>query len=59
LGIIGRDTKDNAEARDQFRWVVSILDTMKKDQGAENLLQRADLKQMYEESANWIKASGN
>jgi hypothetical protein len=59
LGIIGRDTKDNAEARDQFRWVVSILDTMKKDQGAENLLQRADLKQMYEESANWLKASGN
>jgi eukaryotic-like serine/threonine-protein kinase len=59
LGIIGRDAKDNAEARDQFRWVVNILDTMKKDQGAENLLQRADLRQMYEDSANWLKTSGN
>jgi serine/threonine protein kinase/tetratricopeptide (TPR) repeat protein len=59
LGTIGRETKDNAEARDQFRWVVNTLDTMKKDQGAENLLQRADLKQMYEDSANWLKTSGN
>jgi tetratricopeptide (TPR) repeat protein len=59
LGTIGRDSKDNAEARDHFRWVVNILESMKKDQGAENLLQRADLKQMYEDSANWLKASGN
>jgi tetratricopeptide (TPR) repeat protein len=59
LGIIGRDSKDNAEAREHFRWVVNILDTMKKDQGAENLLVRADMKQMYEESANWLKAAGN
>jgi eukaryotic-like serine/threonine-protein kinase len=59
LGSIGRETKDNAEARDQFRWVVNTLDTMKKDQGAENLLQRADLKQMYEDAANWLKTAGN
>ncbi|HEY1897336.1 MAG TPA: tetratricopeptide repeat protein, partial [Terracidiphilus sp.] len=57
LGAIGRDGKDTGEARDHFRWVVNILDTMKKDQGAESLLQRADLKQMYEDAANWLKAA--
>jgi tetratricopeptide (TPR) repeat protein len=59
LGTIGRDSKDNGEARDHFRWVVNILDTMKKDQGAENLLLRADMKLMYEDAAHWLKASGN
>jgi hypothetical protein len=32
---------------------------MKKDQGAENLLERADMKEMYEDSANWLKAAGS
>jgi hypothetical protein len=32
---------------------------MKKDQGAENLLQRADMKLMYDDAANWLKAAGN
>ena len=59
LGTIARDTKENAEARDHFRWVITTLDTMKKDQGAENLLQRADMKQMYEDSANWLKTAGS
>ena len=29
---------------------------MKKDAGAEKLLQRSDLKLMYEESARWLQA---
>jgi tetratricopeptide (TPR) repeat protein len=58
LGNIARGTKDNAEARDNFRWVVNTLDTMKKDQGAENLLQRADMKLMYDDSVNWLKTAG-
>jgi hypothetical protein len=32
---------------------------MKKEQGAENLLQRTDMKAMYEDSANWLKTAGN
>jgi tetratricopeptide (TPR) repeat protein len=59
LGTITRDAKENSEARDHFRWVINTLDTMKKDQGAENLLERADMKEMYEDSANWLKAAGN
>jgi len=59
LGTIARDAKENAEARDHFRWVISTMDTMKKDQGAEKLLQRADMKQMYEESTNWLKTAGS
>jgi Tfp pilus assembly protein PilF len=59
LGTIARDDKENAEARDHFRWVIATLDTMKKDQGAENLLQRADMKQMYEDSSNWLKTAGS
>jgi tetratricopeptide (TPR) repeat protein len=59
LGTIARDAKENAEARDHFRWVITTLDTMKKDQGAENLLQRADMKQMYEDAASWLKMAGS
>jgi eukaryotic-like serine/threonine-protein kinase len=59
LATIARDAKENTDARDHFRWVVNTLDTMKKDQGAENLLQRADMKQMYENSTNWLKTAGN
>ena len=59
LGTIARDAKENAEARDHFRWVITTLDTMKKDQGAENLLERADMKQMYEASTHWLKSPGS
>jgi serine/threonine protein kinase/Tfp pilus assembly protein PilF len=59
LGTISRDGKDNAEAKDNFRWVVNTLDTMKKDQGAENLLQRVDMRGMYEDASNWLKTAGS
>jgi eukaryotic-like serine/threonine-protein kinase len=55
LGTIARDAKENSEARDHFRWVINTLDTMKKDQGAESLLERADMNEMYEGSSNWLK----
>jgi serine/threonine protein kinase/tetratricopeptide (TPR) repeat protein len=59
LGTIARQSKDTAETRDNFRWVVNTLDTMKKDPGAENLLERADMKLMYDDSSNWLKTAGN
>ena len=59
LGTIARDSKNSSDARDNFRWVVNTLDTMKKDQGAENLLQREDMKRMYEDSAGWLKTAGS
>ncbi len=38
------------EAQDNYREALRLLDTMKKDAGAEKLLQRADLKLMYDAS---------
>ena len=56
LATIARESNDNTEAQDHYRAVVHTLDTMKKEAGAEKLLQRSDLKLMYEESAHWLQA---
>jgi len=57
LATIARDSADNTEARDNYRQVVRTLDTMKKEAGSEKLLQRSDLKLMYEDSAHWLQAA--
>jgi eukaryotic-like serine/threonine-protein kinase len=59
LATIDRNSANNAEAQDHYRSVISTLDTMKRDAGAENLLQRSDLKLMYEESTHWLQAGKN
>ncbi len=51
LATLAKESGDNAEAQDDFRSVVNTLDAMKKDPGAEKMLQRPDLKAMYEESS--------
>jgi len=56
LATIARNSADNTEAGDNYREVVRILDEMKKEAGAEKLLQRSDLKRMYEESTHWLQA---
>ena len=59
LGTVARQSNDKTGARDHFHSAISMLDTMKKDQGAENLFQRDDLKAMYDDAGNWLKSSGN
>ena len=56
LATIARESADNTEAQDNYRSVVRTLDSMKKESGAEKLLDRPDLKLMYEESAQQSKA---
>ena len=56
LATIARNSADNTEAQDNYREVVRTLDAMKKEAGAEKLLQRSDLKLMYEESVRWSQA---
>ena len=56
LATIARDSANNTEAQDNYREVLRALDAMKKDAGAEKLLQRSDLKLMYEESTRWSQA---
>jgi eukaryotic-like serine/threonine-protein kinase len=56
LATLARDSADNTGAQDNYRSVVRILDAMKKEPGAEKLLQRSDLKTIYDESAyRWVR----
>ena len=57
LATMARDARNNADARDNFRWVINTLDGMKKDQGAENLLARDDIKRMYSDAAGFLKTA--
>jgi len=57
LATMARDARNNADARDNFRWVINTLDGMKKDQGAENLLSRDDIKRMYSDAAGFLKTA--
>ena len=53
LATIARDSGNNTEAQDNYRTVIRTLDAMRKDAGAEKLLQRSDLKLMYDDSTHW------
>ncbi len=57
LGTIARESGESAEAQDNYRSVIQALDTMKKETGAEKLLQRPDLKQMYDDSTHWLQGA--
>ena len=50
LAGIARDSGNSSEAQDNYREALRLLDAMKKDPGAERLLQRDDFKTIYETS---------
>jgi hypothetical protein len=50
LATTEQDPGSRPEAQQDYREVVRLLDSMKKDPGAEHLLERADFKAMYEQS---------
>jgi eukaryotic-like serine/threonine-protein kinase len=50
LALTERDPGSKAEAQQDYREVVRLLDGMKKDPGAQQLLYRGDFKAMYEHS---------
>jgi serine/threonine protein kinase/tetratricopeptide (TPR) repeat protein len=53
LGNAVRLAGDATEASGHYRQALNLLDEMKKESGAEKLLQRQDLKSMYDESTHW------
>jgi tetratricopeptide (TPR) repeat protein len=55
LGTALRLGGSASESTDHYRKVISSLDEMKKEAGAEHLLERSDLKTIYEESTRWSK----
>ena len=59
LATIARDSGNKSEAQDHYREVIRLLDAMKKDPGAEKLLQRSDFKIIYDDSTHWSQAGKN
>jgi tetratricopeptide (TPR) repeat protein/predicted Ser/Thr protein kinase len=57
LATIERDSGNNSEAQDNYRQVLHLLDAMKKDPGAENMLQRADFKAIYDAATAGMQAT--
>jgi eukaryotic-like serine/threonine-protein kinase len=51
LAILMKHTGDASGAAGQYRQVATLLDEIKKEQGAEHILERADLKTLYNESS--------
>ncbi len=48
LATLQRDSGDKSEAQANYRESLRLLDAMKKDQGSEKILQRADFKAIYD-----------
>ena len=57
LATIERDSGNASDAQDHYREALRLLDAMKKDPGAEKLLQRADFKAIYDESTRGTHAA--
>lgn len=54
-----RATGNATEATGHYREALRLLDEIRKEAGAEKMMERADLKSIYEESTRWSQASKN
>jgi serine/threonine protein kinase/tetratricopeptide (TPR) repeat protein len=59
LGTALRLSGSGMEGASHYRQTVRLLDETRKEPGAEKLLERADLKAIYQESARWTQAAKN
>ncbi len=57
LAEIEQNSGSSSDADDNYREALRLLDVMKKDPGAEKLLQRADFKAIYDESTSRAQAA--
>ncbi len=57
LATIQRESGNNGDAQDNYREALRLLEAMKKDPGAEKLLQRLDFKAIYEDSTRETQAA--
>jgi tetratricopeptide (TPR) repeat protein len=55
LATIAQESGNSSDAQDHYREALRLLDAMKKDPGAEKLLQRSDFKSIYDESTRGIQ----
>jgi tetratricopeptide (TPR) repeat protein len=54
MGEALRLTGDTSEASRQYQLALRLFDTLKKEQGAERLFDRSDLKAIYAEANQWV-----
>ena len=59
LGNAIRLSGNTADARSHYRQAVETIDAIRKDPGADKLLQRPDLKSLYDESVRWSAPGAN
>jgi eukaryotic-like serine/threonine-protein kinase len=59
LANVLRQSGSTAEAQDHYREALRILDTIRKDPGAEKVMQRADLALIASESNRWLQSGKN
>jgi tetratricopeptide (TPR) repeat protein len=57
LAAVEQHSGNSSDAEDNYRETIRLLDGMKKDPGAEKLLQRADFKAIHDESTGWTQAA--
>ncbi len=55
LGTSARLNGSGDRAADYYREAAQLLDVIRSDSGAENILRRTDFKTMYDESNRWKK----
>ena len=56
LGTILRQTNSSGAA-DQYGQAVKLLDDIKKEAGAEHVIERVDVKAMYEDATHWSQGA--
>jgi eukaryotic-like serine/threonine-protein kinase len=54
-----RASGKQSEAQQEYRDSVQLLDAMRKEAGAEKILQRSDLKIMYDDASRWAQSATN
>lgn len=56
LGTVDRATGSASTATSQYAQALKLLDDVKREAGAEHLLDRVDLKAIYEDASHWSQA---
>lgn len=55
LGKMFREKGESADATAHYRQALSLLDTLRKEPGADKIMERADFKAIYAESDGWLR----
>lgn len=55
LGKMFREKGEPADATSHYRQALNLLDTLRKEPGADKIMERGDFKAIYEESDRWLR----